>query len=191
MTVERRFRYTTALWNAFSGGGISSLQSFDNLGTVKRLGNNFHLAKPITGWVNGSGANVFVANHDTERVRNAVKQAVLSSKADSPAQNGYSLNNNSPNNTYVSALIFSLAHPYGKPTILSSYHGFNNSDAGAPNGGIGTCSRSGGENGWICQHRWTAVAGMVGFRNHVGDAPLTGWVAPQSQQIAFGRGRSY
>ncbi|KAI1783512.1 glycoside hydrolase [Ganoderma leucocontextum] len=148
----QEFRYTTALLSAFSGGGMSSLQSFDNLG-----------------WVNGSGANVFVTNHDTER-------------------NGDSLNNNSPSNTYVSAMIFSLAHPYGTPTILSSYSGFTNTDAGAPNGGVGTCSGSSGENGWLCQHRWTAVAGMVGFRNNVGEAALTNWVSPQSQQIAFGRG---
>ncbi|KAI1791084.1 glycoside hydrolase [Ganoderma leucocontextum] len=148
----QEFRYTTALLNAFSGEGISSLQSFDNLG-----------------WVNGSGANVFVTNHDTER-------------------SGKSLNNNSPSNTYVSAMVFSLAHPYGKPTILSSYDGFTQTDAGAPNGGFGTCSGSGGENGWLCQHRWTAVAGMVGFRNNVGNTALTGWVAPQPQQIAFGRG---
>ncbi|PIL31175.1 hypothetical protein GSI_05872 [Ganoderma sinense ZZ0214-1] len=148
----QEFRYTTALLKAFSGEGISSLQSFDNLG-----------------WVKGSGANVFVTNHDTER-------------------NGASLNNNSPSNTYVSALIFSLAHPYGTPTILSSYSGFTDTSVGAPNGGVGTCIGSGGKNGWLCQHRWIAVAGMVGFRNNVGVAALTNWVSPQSQQIAFGRG---
>jgi len=33
---------------------------------------------------------------------------------------------------------------------------------------------------------------MVGFRNYVGDdAPLTGWVSPSSQQIAFARGIVY
>jgi hypothetical protein len=47
-----RFRYTTALKDAFLGGGISSLQSFDD-----------------RGWVAGNQANVFVTNHDTERVR--------------------------------------------------------------------------------------------------------------------------
>ena len=85
-------------------------------------------------------------------------------------------------------MIFSLAHPYGTISILSSYSGFTNTDAGAPNGGVGTCSGSGGANGWLCQHRWPAVAGMVGFRNNVGSAALTNWVSPQSQQIAFGRG---
>ena len=29
-----------------------------------------------------------------------------------------------------------------------------------------------------------------GFRNNVGDAELTNWVSPQSEQIAFGRGKS-
>lgn len=29
---------------------------------------------------------------------------------------------------------------------------------------------------------------MVGFRNHVGSAPLTHWVSPSSLQIAFARG---
>ena len=40
----------------------------------------------------------------------------------------------------------------------------------------------------FCQHRWQAIAGMVGFRNQVGSAPLTAWVSPSSQQIAFARG---
>ncbi|KAJ6476448.1 glycoside hydrolase [Mycena vitilis] len=147
----QEFRYTTALKNAFSGGGISSLQNLDS-----------------QGWVAGTQANVFVANHDTER-------------------NGNSLNINSPSNTYITSTIFSLAHPYGTPTVLSSYT-FGTTDDGAPNGGAGSCSATGGANGWLCQHRFVAVAGMVGFRNQVGSAAITNWVAPQAQQIAFGRG---
>lgn len=114
-------------------------------------------------------------------------------------------------NTYTNAMIFSLGHPYGTPTILSSYtFSTSDTDAGAPNGGMfmhlsdttvylrtnpqfhllgtGTCYGAGGVNGWLCQHRWTGVAGMVGFHNNVGDAPLTNWVSPQSEQIAFERG---
>ncbi|KAJ7443711.1 glycoside hydrolase [Mycena latifolia] len=146
-----RFRYTIALQNAFSGSGISSLEDLDN-----------------QGWVAGSQANVFVANHDTER-------------------NGDSLNINSPSNTYITATIFSLAHPYGTPTVLSSYT-FATTDDGAPNGGAGTCSSTGGADGWLCQHRYIAITGMVGFRNEVGAAAMTNWVSPQAQQIAFGRG---
>ncbi|PFH45132.1 carbohydrate-binding module family 20 protein [Amanita thiersii Skay4041] len=147
----QEFRYTTALRDAFSGGGISSLQNLDN-----------------RGWVSGSQANVFVANHDTER-------------------NGGSLNINSASNAYILATLFSLAHPYGTPTILSSYH-FSTTDDGAPNGGSGTCSTTGGSGNWLCQHRFIAITGMVGFRNTVGTASMTNWVSPQSQQIAFGRG---
>ncbi|KAH7872135.1 glycoside hydrolase [Lentinula edodes] len=121
------------------------------------------------GWIDSSDANVFVTNHDTER-------------------NGGSLNYESPSNTYTTAMIFSLAYPFGNTvTILSSYE-FATTDDGAPNGGTGECSGTGGTDGWICQHRWVAVSGMVGFKNNVGSAALNDWVSPQSEQIAFGRG---
>ncbi|KDR78015.1 hypothetical protein GALMADRAFT_244986 [Galerina marginata CBS 339.88] len=147
----QEFRYTSAIKSAFSGGGISGLQNLDS-----------------QGWVSGSKANVFVANHDTER-------------------NGNSLNFKSPSNTYITATIFSLAHPYGTPTVLSSYS-FSTTDDGAPNGGVGICSATGGSGGWLCQHRLVAISGMVGFRNNVGTSAITNWVSPQSEQIAFGRG---
>ena len=96
---------------------------------------------------------------------------------------------NTAHNGYVLGTIFTLAQPYGQPSILSSYS-YSNNDQGAPNGGYGTCQDTGGVNGWLCQHRWTEIAGMVGFHNAVGNAALTEWVAPQPQQIAFGRGQS-
>ncbi|KAF9039953.1 glycoside hydrolase family 13 protein [Panaeolus papilionaceus] len=147
-----RFRYTFTLRDVFQGGdGIASLQNLDD-----------------NGWVSGTSANVFVANHDTER-------------------NGGSLRWDSPSNTYVTATVFSLAHPYGTSTILSSYS-FTDIDAGAPNNGQASCSGNGGSNGWLCQHRMLGISGMVGFRNTVGAAEMNNWVSPQSQQIAFGRG---
>jgi hypothetical protein len=148
----QEFRYTSKLRAAFLTSGISSLQNLDN-----------------QGWVAGSGANVFVSNHDTERGMS-------------------SLNAYSPSNTYMLAHVYSLAHPYGTPTVLSSYDTFYNYDEGAPNGGAGTCTNNVGTNGWFCQHRWQPIAGMVGFRNKVGSAALTAWVSPSSQQIAFARG---
>ncbi|KDQ58058.1 carbohydrate-binding module family 20 protein [Jaapia argillacea MUCL 33604] len=147
------FRYTSALQQAFSYSGISNLEFLNSQGLV-----------------DGSVANVFVTNHDTER-------------------NGAALTYKSSSNTYVLATIFSLAHPYGTPTILSSFEfPDDNTDQGSPNGGSGTCSGTGGANGWLCQHRWIAFSGMVGFRNNVSSAPLTNWVAVGAQQIAFGRG---
>jgi hypothetical protein len=147
------FRYASALQSAFSGGGIAGLQNLP-------LSNQ--------NWVPTNNANVFVADHDTER-------------------GGSSLNMTSASNTYITASIFSLAHPYGTPTVLSSYS-FSDYDVGAPDNGAGTCNPTGGEGGWYCQHRFTAISGMVGFRNAVGSAPMTNWVSPESQQIAFGRG---
>ena len=42
----------------------------------------------------------------------------------------------------------------------------------------------------LCQHRWSPVAGMVGFRNAVGNEPLSNWQTGDYEQIAFGRGSS-
>src|SRR6266446_993495 len=47
-----RFRYTTTFKEAFLQNSIATLQNLDN-----------------QGWVAGWDANVFVSNHDTERVR--------------------------------------------------------------------------------------------------------------------------
>ena len=63
-TMFRRFRYTSALKDAFLGGGISNLQDFDN-----------------RGWVPGTGANVFVTNHDTERVSSR-RRSYIATEAD-------------------------------------------------------------------------------------------------------------
>jgi hypothetical protein len=97
----QEFRFTTAIASAFngSGNGVAGLQNLDS-----------------QGWISGSSANIFVANHDTERTP------------------GASLNSNSPSNKYINAMIFSLAHSYGTPTILSSYQ-FDGYNDGAPKNG--------------------------------------------------------
>ncbi|KAF8596149.1 alpha-amylase-domain-containing protein [Ceratobasidium sp. AG-I] len=118
------------------------------------------------GWIASTSANVFVSNHDTERT-------------------GPSLNYKS-GTIYTLAHVFMLAYPYGTPTVLSGYT-FSNNDDGAPASGAGSCSGSGGANGWQCQHRWTAIAGLVKWRNGV-SGTVNNWVSGTSQQIAFGRG---
>ncbi|CEL62904.1 alpha-amylase [Rhizoctonia solani AG-1 IB] len=147
----QEFRYTTAVKNAFQGDGISSLKDLNN-----------------RGWIPSDGANVFVANHDTER-----NGASLSYKTGA---------------LYRLAHVFMLAHPYGTPTVLSSYS-FADHDTGSPSSGAGSCSGAGGSNGWICQHRWAAIAGMVQWRNGV-TGGINHWVSGTQQQIAFGRGAS-
>ncbi|KAF8714608.1 Aamy C, partial [Rhizoctonia solani] len=121
------------------------------------------------GWLAPSSANVFVTNHDQER-------------------GGSALTYKSPSNTYTLAHIFMLSYPYGTPTILSSY-GFDDSNAGAPSA-WGSCNGSGGANGWLCQHRWTPIAGMIKFYNKVDSSNLNNWVQGTNQQIAFGRGNA-
>ncbi|CAE6347595.1 unnamed protein product [Rhizoctonia solani] len=121
------------------------------------------------GWLASNSANVFVTNHDQERGNTA-----LTYKSGS---------------VYNLAHVFMLSYPYGTPTILSSYE-FDNGNSGAPNGAYGTCSGAGGAGGWLCQHRWNAIAGMIGFYNQVGTAGLGNWVQGSNQQIAFGRGSS-
>ncbi|KII89853.1 glycoside hydrolase family 13 protein [Plicaturopsis crispa FD-325 SS-3] len=120
------------------------------------------------GWVKSSKANTFVVSPDTER-------------------NGESLTFNSTNNTFILASVFNLAHPYGRPTVLSSYYfADNDTSVGAPNNGTGDCETN---SGWICQHRQLQIVGMVGFRNNVKNSShLNNFVSGTSAQIAFGRG---
>lgn len=86
----------------------------------------------------------------------------------------------------------SSAHPYGHPSILSSYD-FSNIDDGAPNSGVGVCNIAGGTGGWWCQHRWPAIAGMVGFRNVVSEdvdgGKMVNWTSEDGGRVAFGRGK--
>lgn len=105
---------------------------------------------------------------------------------DSAAQNGGSLNADSPSNTYTTAMIFSLAHSYGTPTILSSYIGFTDTDAGAPNGGMPLlfCALTGMLT--ICvercgdvhdrrRHERLAVPAPMGRRGWNGRLPQRSW----------------
>ncbi|KZT54766.1 glycoside hydrolase family 13 protein [Calocera cornea HHB12733] len=148
----QEFRYTSALQNAFLSSGIASLMTLPN-----------------QDWVPSSSANVFVANHDTER-------------------NGESLDYNSPSNTYWLAHVFMLTWPFGTPTVLSSYQ-FSDSDAGAPANGEGSCSGTGGTNGWLCQHRNPIIANLLPLHNDfTSSTPLDNVVTGTSQQLAYGRG---
>ncbi|MGH3312020.1 MAG: alpha-amylase [Streptomyces sp.] len=71
---------------------------------------------------------------------------------------------------------FMLAHPYGSPNVFSGYE-WSDKDAGPPSGG----------DGWTNMHAQPEITGMVGFRNAVGGAEVTGWWS-QGSALAFGRG---
>ncbi|EJD37603.1 alpha-amylase-domain-containing protein [Auricularia subglabra TFB-10046 SS5] len=151
----QEFRYTSTLRDAFSGVSAGIAQLLDE-GVI-----------PGAGWLASGDANVFVANHDTER-------------------NSESLSILSPSDTYKLAHVFMLAHPYGTPTVLSSYE-FNDTDAGAPNGAVGSCFGEGGVNGWLCQHRFPPIAGLTAFRFAVSGA-VQNVQKGTAQQVAFARG---
>lgn len=95
--------------NAFAkGAGIQDLEQLDNRGILTRNYIIFKLTDcflPHAGWVPSDIANVFVANHDTERVGCTCITLFLKLTF---LKKGTSLNNNSQSNTYELAMIFSL-----------------------------------------------------------------------------------
>ncbi|THH08746.1 hypothetical protein EW146_g8892 [Bondarzewia mesenterica] len=117
------------------------------------------------GWVPSKSANVFVMNHDTERVSSFLSAHHHSSfpllNCRTFKKAGDSLNYTSPSNTYTNALIFSLAHPYGRPTVLSSY-------------------KYSGRNDGVPNNAWTAFDGDDGF-GHDFDAPIVERTEQQRQ----------
>lgn len=123
------------------------------------------------GFLPADKAVVFVDNHDIQR-GHAGAGEVLNYKR---------------GKLYELANVFMLAWPYGQPMVMSSYR-FDDGDQGPPaTGPIGPDSAD-CSAGWVCEHRSTAIAAMVGFRNVTHGAAVSHWQAPRSTSIAFGRG---
>jgi alpha-amylase len=130
-------------------------------------------------------AVVFVDNHDTQR-GHVGTGLILSYKRTS---------------VYALANVFMMAWPLGYPRVMSSYD-FTDTEAGPPSDALGhtdsvyapgsqtpNCGLNLGQ--WVCEQRWHAIAGMVGFRDFTADSPaVTDWWSNPSNgnQIAFGRG---
>ncbi|AEI11782.1 alpha-amylase [Cellulomonas gilvus] len=122
-------------------------------------------------------AVAFVENHDTER-------------------NGSTLSYRDGTDDALATVLL-LAGTYGTPQVYSGY-AFDDVDAGPPQDATGrvqdaTCGTAPGPGAslapgdWVCQHRWPQVAGMVGWRGVVGDAPVVdAW--SQGDAVALGRG---
>ncbi|RHA37603.1 alpha-amylase [Cellulomonas rhizosphaerae] len=125
-------------------------------------------------YVPSDDAVVFVDNHDTER-------------------NGSTLSYRDVD--YAIANVLMLGGVYGTPQVYSGY-AFEDTDAGPPQDAAGavldaSCAADAGpgtDATWVCQHRWPAIAGMVGWRGVVGDAPVVDtW--SQGEAVALGRGQ--
>lgn len=71
------------------------------------------------------------------------------------------------------AVAFMLASPHGQPLLMSSYFA-NEEYQGTPSTDdlevlhVVYTDDGGCASGWICEHRWKAIYGMVQFRNTVG-----------------------
>ncbi|KAL2736494.1 alpha-amylase 1-like [Vespula maculifrons] len=148
----------------------------------RELGNAFFGKNDLKWFVNwgeawnlmpSSDALVFIDNHDTQR-----SDGTLIYKF---------------SKLYKMAVAFMLAHPYGTPRVMSSYH-FNKFDDSPPADSDGnilspiinednTCG-----NGWVCEHRWRQIYNMVRFRVAVNGTKLNHWWDNGSNQIAFCRG---
>lgn len=116
-----------------------------------------------------------VSTHDSERGQSSLGQLVGGSTSESGA--------------YALAHTFMLTYPFGStPTVLSSYALNGNGDAGAPNGGYGTCDGQGGAGGFLCQHRWAAAAKVVPLHNAIGGEDLNSWQSSGGQRVGYGRG---
>ncbi|XP_066583110.1 alpha-amylase A-like [Prorops nasuta] len=159
------FQFGIVLGNMFRGQ--------DNLQRLSNWGDE-------AGWrlVPSGKALVMVDNHDNQRGHGAGGSTILTHK--NPKQ-------------YRMAVAFMLAHPYGKPRIMSSFE-FSDPSQGPPQDSKeqivspifdkeGKCT-----NGWITEHRWPQIYKMVQFRNLVDNEILEKWWTSGHNQIAFSRG---
>jgi alpha-amylase len=128
---------------------------------------------------------VFTDNHDSQR-GHVGSGLILSYKR---------------KDVYALANVFMLAYPFGYPRVMSSYV-FSDPEAGPPSDAQGhtnsvyaagsttpNCGLAPGQ--WVCEQRWHAIAGMVGFRDFTAYSPVvTNWWSnpDDGNQIAFGRG---
>lgn len=123
------------------------------------------------GLISSDSAVVFTDNHDTQRSASNV----LTYK---------------DGENYNLANYFMLAHPYGYPKVMSSYY-FTDSDSGPPSTPVHSNEQVNCDDGsnWVCEHRRTGIANMVGFRNAANGTSATNWQTDSTNGnfVAFSR----
>ncbi|MCS7040051.1 MAG: DUF3372 domain-containing protein, partial [Caldilineales bacterium] len=172
-------------------------------GSLSDLQNRFTQADMLP----GRFAVVFTDNHDNQRGHGVATGQCIVDHRDGQE--------------HVLANIFALAHPYGHPSVMSSYYWqssstVNTGDSKGPpsadppyTSGSGpntrpvygpgqnpgdypaNCSATFEDGKWVCEHRRTAVANMVAFRQVTAGEPVTNWQnigGTPTDHIAFGRG---
>ncbi|RKN51026.1 alpha-amylase [Micromonospora endolithica] len=156
--------------NEYTGNGdVHEFRYGKDLARVFRSEKLAYLRNFGEGWghLPGSVSSVFVDNHDTQRDFGGV----LTYK---------------DRGIYALANVFMLAWPYGSPSVMSSYT-FSQRDQGPPQDGSGKTVNTTCYSGWECEHRWGAIANMVGFRNATEGAGVVNWYDNGNNHIAFGR----
>jgi alpha-amylase len=157
------------LSEVFLGGQLAGLESFGE----------------SWGLLPSASAVAFIDNHDNQRGHGG----------------GGPLLTHRDGGLYNLAEVFMLAWPYGYPRIMSSYAWDGVNDRTGPpsdrQGNTNTIYANGqpdcfgnvpGQD-WICEHRWQAIANMVGFHNATSaNFYVSDWWSNGAQQIAFGRG---
>ncbi|KAK3600013.1 hypothetical protein CHS0354_012680 [Potamilus streckersoni] len=131
------------------------------------------------GWhmTQSSHAFIFVDNHDNQRGHGG---------------GGNLITHKSPKD-YKMAVAFTLAYDYGFTRVMSSYEFGDDSSLGPPHNADFTTKdvliNSDGScgNGWICEHRWRAIANMAAFRNAVAGTDKRKW-RNENDQVSFARG---
>jgi len=152
-----------ALIEARYGPRLSRLLRSGSLLLLEDLGEP--LGAPAVDLAPSDRAVVYVDSHDSQRDGSTLTYA------DGPL--------------YRLAQVFLLAWPYGRPMLMSGFE-FTGFDDGPPaDAGGRTRPVRCGPGAFVCEHR--AVAGMVGFRNAVGAAPVRHWWATE-HQLGFARG---
>ena len=161
-------------------GDVISTSEYTHVGRVTELRYGAELSRVFREdklhWLDGFGegwdlmpssdALVFIDNHDNQRGHGAGDPLSFEDGG-----------------LYRIANVFMLAWPYGRPKIMSSYR-IDDPDIGPPPASPqDACGEA-----WICEHRWPAIRGMVGFRNVAGSAPVQHWWSNGNDQIAFARG---
>lgn len=152
------FRYSASLGDVFKNQQLRNLAQFGE----------------AWGFIPGATAVVFTDNHDNQRGHGAGGSNILTYR-DGPL--------------YNLANVFMLAWPYGYPKVMSSYaFAEGDGDQGPPATGVYQNGQAQCGGAWVCEHRWSAIANMVEFRNQTDGAGLNNWWDNGNNQIAFGRG---
>ncbi|MCW1967423.1 MAG: pullulanase-type alpha-1,6-glucosidase, partial [Anaerolineae bacterium] len=182
------FKFSVKMGNVFNcGDTLSSLQNMES------------------GWLATRFAQIFVDNHDNQRGHGAGGACILDHRdgfanynlgnifmlaypyGHPSVMSSYYWSNNPSSNTGDSKGPPSTTAPYisGSGAETRPAYGAGQAAGAVPE----NCSISSYEDGkWVCEHRRTAIANMVGFRQATAGEAVTDWVNVSSNHIAFGRG---